>query len=101
MITNEKKAKEVIVSCLDEMYKNSIPPISWDEILKKYEGKKECFFSKHKISEEDYMRIKEKYQKKLHKMYHRDLDWMLLDYSPTFKKKEKGLEFWDLHKEKK
>jgi predicted nucleic acid-binding protein len=83
MITSEKKAKEVFISCIDEMYRNSVPSITWEEILKKYTGKHDWYL-KHKLSEETYMKIKEKYQKKLHKMYHRDLDWFLLDYSPTF-----------------
>ena len=82
-ITSEKKAKEVIIECLDEMYQASKPPITWEEILKKYQGRKNWFLL-HRITEETYMKIKEKHQRRLHKMYHGDLDWMLLDYSPAF-----------------
>ena len=83
MITSKAKAEKAVEDCLDEMYRSSVPPITWNEILQKYAGKKD-WHMKHRISEEDYTLIKEKYQRKLHKMYHRDLDWMLLDYSPRF-----------------
>jgi hypothetical protein len=82
---NEQKAIKIIEQCLNEMYKASTPPISWGQIKKKHEGKKVEFFLKHKLTEVDYDKIKEKYKKKLPKLYRRSLDWILLDYSPTIK----------------
>lgn len=72
---------------MNEMYKKSEPSVTWKYIMKTYNGdtdEKE-WFRKYTISEEDYFKIKEKYRKKLHKMYHNDLDMILLNYSPTFK----------------
>ena len=83
MVT-ENKAKELARKCLDEMYKASTPSISWEEILKKYSGKKTQFFRKHKLSDEKYNSIKAKYEKKLGRSWSSSLDWMLLDYAPTF-----------------
>jgi len=83
---NEKKAAELIRSCLDEMYKASIPPITWEQCEKKYKNT-ENWFWKHAISSEDYTRIKNKYRKKLSRVYHMTLDMELLNYSPRLKTK--------------
>ena len=81
----EIKAKKLEEACLDEMYKASTPPISWKEVVQKYSKTGIQFFSKHKILEKEYDRIKAKYAKKLGKRWKKDLDWMLLDFAPTCK----------------
>ena len=88
MVTlSKEKASKVVEDCLDEMYRNSKPPITWKEILKKYGGKGQTeFYLKHAISEEDYEKIKAKHQKKLHKLYHNSMDMELLNYAPTLKR---------------
>jgi hypothetical protein len=85
---SEKRAGMLVRQCLNEMYLISDPPISWEDVEKTYPNVK-AFYLKHQISLEDYNRIKEKYRKKLPKLYHNSLDWELLNYSPTFKKGEK------------
>ena len=77
------------IDCLDVMYKASIPPIFWKEVVKKYSKTNIQFFLKHKISEKEYGRIKSKYVKKFGKGYKRDLEWMLLDYAPSGDKNDK------------
>ncbi|MBE3093609.1 MAG: hypothetical protein IMZ52_01155 [Actinobacteria bacterium] len=76
------KEAKLVEKCLDEMYRKSTPSITWNEILKKYEGKKDWYLL-HKIKEADYLRIKEKYKKKLDKGYWSSLEMDLLNYSPT------------------
>jgi hypothetical protein len=34
MITSKTKAEKAVEDCLDEMYRSSVPPITWAEILK-------------------------------------------------------------------
>ena len=89
MVT-ENKAKELARKCLDEMYKTSTPPISWKGVLKKYGGTGKQFFLKHKLADKDYNRIKAKYAKKMG-MWGRDLDFMLLNYSPCVKINKKEI----------
>lgn len=84
---NLKKAQELGEACLDEMYKASDPPTTWAKIKKKYTGTKTQFFLKHEITLKDYERIKSKYAKRMGS-YARDLDWLLLDYSPKFNYKD-------------
>lgn len=81
---NEKKAIEIMKKCLDEMYKASDPPISWEEIEKKYEGVDNWFW-KHEIEERKYEEIRDKYKKQLPPKYRRTLEWELLNYAPKFK----------------
>jgi len=85
---SEKKALQIFIECIDEMYKNSSPPISWDTIQKKYGKTKIPFYENHSITEKKYDEIKNKYYKKLDTFYRRKLDWFLLDYAPKFKQKK-------------
>jgi len=80
---NENKEEKILEQCLNEMYKKSIPPITWEQIKKKYKGKTD-WYTQHKIKENDYLQIKEKYKKKLDKIYWRSFDMELLNYAPTF-----------------
>lgn len=81
---SDKKAVVIFDDCMDELYKASIPPISWKAVQRKYAGDKHSeFFMKHCIDGETYDKIVKKYKKKLN-IYHRcGLAWYLLDYSPT------------------
>jgi len=82
---NDTTALKIFESCVNEMYMSSSPPISWESIKKKYEGKKKTFYDKHVIDKEVYERISEKYMKKLDTYYKRRLSWFLLDYAPSFR----------------
>jgi hypothetical protein len=80
------KAKKIFEACMNELYMNSEPPISWDEIKEKYCGiERSEFYMKHHISEKLYEKITDKYKKQLTLFYRRQLSWYLLDYAPTFK----------------
>jgi transcription-repair coupling factor (superfamily II helicase) len=78
-----KKEEKIVRDCLDEMYKASNPPITWKQIVEKYSDTGIQFCRLHKIKEEDYTRIKEKYKKKLSKGYHKSLEMELLNFAPT------------------
>ena len=78
------KESKIVEKCLDEMYKNSNPPTTWNDIKKKYSGTKTKFYNLHRIEIEDYERIKKKYEKKLSPAYRNSLDMELLNYSPKF-----------------
>jgi len=92
---NDKKALEIFEECVNEMYENSTPPITWNDVQSKaieFEPNKFTIqgeIRKHKLSEEKYDEIKAKYEKKLDTYYRRQLAWFLLDYSPTFKEEKK------------
>ena len=77
------KEEKVVIDCLNEMYKASDPPITWKQILRDYSNTDIQFCQLHKIKEEDYTRIKEKYKKKLPKAYHKSLEMDLLNYAPS------------------
>jgi hypothetical protein len=82
---NDRKALSIFEECIDEMYKNSTPPTTWKDIKKKYGGTKNTFHDKHTINDQLYIKIKEKYAKKLDKYYKNKLDWFLLDFAPMGK----------------
>jgi len=81
---NMSKESKIVEKCLDEMYRKSDPPTTWNDIKKKYSGKKTKFYNLHRITIEDYERIKKKYEKKLSPAYRNSLDMELLNYSPKF-----------------
>jgi len=85
---SKNRAVELFNECMDELYRNSTPSISWKEIQEKYRNSKEAFYLRYSISEEKYNMIVDKYRKKVTKMYWNDLDWYLLDYAPTTVKEE-------------
>lgn len=89
MITKEKATK-LGDACLNEMYKKSVPPITWAQVNKKYGGKKIEFFLEHEIGMKDYDRIKAEYVKKMGKFWARQLEYLLLDYAPKFRDED----FW-------
>jgi hypothetical protein len=82
---NKEKAKKTIEACLNELYINSEPSITWKEVLNKYKDVIE-FYMKHEIDDDVYDTIVAQYLKLLPKLYHNDLRWTLLDYAPTHKK---------------
>jgi len=81
-----KQDVKLIEQCLDEMYRNSEPPLTWKQVNKKYSGKPDSkFYSKHRITEDKYEQIRDKYMKKLSKLGQSELSWILLDFAPAFK----------------
>lgn len=81
---NDKKAIKIMEDCLNEMYLNSTPPITWKEVKDKYVGVDDWYW-KHELCEKKYVEIKDKYRKKLSSLYKSSLDWALLDFAPKFK----------------
>jgi hypothetical protein len=85
---SKSKVVELFNACMDELYKASEPSISWVDLQKKYSGKNVSFYLDYHISEDKYNEIVDKYHKLIHKMYHNDLSWFLLDYAPVVDYKE-------------
>lgn len=83
MVT-EKTATKLVFECLDELYRNSDPPISWAWIKFFYGETDIKFWENHKITEAKYNEIVKKYKKKLG-YYAKNLDWDLLNYAPMVK----------------
>jgi len=81
-MVSKKKAVELLNACLDEMYRASTPPITWEECQTEYKNVDE-WYMKHVISTEDYTRIHDKYVKQLGRRWSGDLEMTLLSYSPT------------------
>jgi len=88
---SKNKVVKLFNECMDELYMNSEPSISWKDIQEKYKDSKEAFYLHHSISEEKYEKIVDKYRKKVTKLYWHDLEWFLLDYAPTTVRKEDKL----------
>ena len=82
---SDKRVKEIIIDCLDELYQNSEPPISWKEIQTKYIDSEKWFWN-HEIEESKYEEIRAKYKSKLRPYQRSALDMALLNYAPKFKK---------------
>jgi hypothetical protein len=88
-MTNSKALK-IFEACINELYMNSEPSITWQEINEKYSGdERSNFYMKHHISQKLYDEITSKYRKMLPEYYKRQLSWYLLDYAPTFKHEDK------------
>jgi len=85
---SKKEAVKLFNKCMDELYRNAVPSISWKDVQEKYRNSREAFYLLHSISEEKYEEIVAKYRKRVTKMYWNDLDWYLLDYAPTTIRKE-------------
>ena len=84
---------EIAQECLDEMYRNSTPSITWEEILDKYGGednknKGEPFYEKHEINKEKYEEIEKKYRSKIPDSANSNFSYLLLDYAPKYKDNE-------------
>ncbi|GAI15662.1 unnamed protein product [marine sediment metagenome] len=81
---NKKNVVELFNECMDELYRASDPPITWQEILDKYIGDKERteFYMHHKITAENYTKITNKYRKKIPPLYRNSFAMFLLNYSP-------------------
>ena len=80
---NFNKSEDTMKKCLDELYINSEPSITWSEILDKYNGTKEQFYLNHYINPETYDKIVSKYEKKLPKHLRNAFHMTLLSYAPT------------------
>ena len=89
MYMTNAKAVKIFEACMNELYMNSEPSITWEEINDKYGGiERSEFYMKHSISQKKYDMITNKYRRMLPEFYRRQLSWYLLDYAPTFKHEE-------------
>lgn len=86
-MTSKKRAIELIHDCLDELYQNATPAISWDECQNKYVGVKE-WWARHIIDGGKYEEIVERYKKKIGPTYRGSLEMALLNYGPMEKVEE-------------
>jgi len=78
------KTEEKMNNMLDELYRQSTPPITWKEIQETYRGDERSeFYMKHRIDEDTYARIVSKHLKKMTQLEQRKSSWVLLDYAPT------------------
>ena len=84
---NEEQLKKTIIACLDEMYRSSEPPITWEEVEESYYGAEEWYMN-HRISLQKYDDIRRKYEKLIPEHQHRYLHFELLNYAPAFKRKK-------------
>ena len=90
MYISEKRALLLFEECMDNLYRNSNPSISWEEIKEKYKNKERSeFYMKHCIKQDEYDKIVSQYKKLMTPYYRRKLAWYLLDYSPTICKEGK------------
>jgi hypothetical protein len=81
---SREKAAGIIRQCLDELYRNSKPSITWAEVNKQYGGKKTQWWRNHRIKESVYEEISERYRKRLSPLYRDNFHWLLLQYAPMF-----------------
>jgi|GEM_PF-3302220 len=79
---NRVNTVKKIEACLDELYRESTPSITWEQIKKKYSGTKIQFYLAHFLPEAKYVTITNKYRKLGGAKWVRDLEWALLDYAP-------------------
>lgn len=87
MSMSKEKVIRLFNECMNELYMNSTPSITWNEIKEQYKDSDRRFWEEHYLNESRYDEIVESYRKKIPKMYHFDLDFFLLNYSPTSVKK--------------
>ena len=86
MYMSKEKALKIYIECVDELYRNSSPSITWDEINIQYSGKpRDEFYMKHVIEEKLYNNIVDKYRCMLTPSFIEGFQWFLLDYAPTTK----------------
>lgn len=83
---SKKKATELIRKCLDEMYRNSTPPIAWQECEVKYTDIPN-WYQMHLVDIDVYDEIYDRYLALLPKMYYSDFFFAMLGYSPSVKRK--------------
>ena len=81
---DKKKVAKLTEQCLDELYRNSEPPITWKEVNEKYSGK-DLWWRNHKIVEATYTKIVDKYARQIPKAYLNSFYMELLNYAPMGK----------------
>ena len=81
-MVSEKRAINLIRQCLNELYMNSEPPISWEECESRYTEENEWWML-HKIDSDTYDEIVSKYKKMIGSLYRGLLEMALLSYAPT------------------
>ena len=69
---NTNELRKLGLQMLNELYKNSKPSITWNQVVKKYSGKHEPFYSKHLIDKEKSEKILDKYKAKCHNKFEKD-----------------------------
>jgi len=90
-MNTEQKALKYAESALNEMYKKSVPSITWKQFKNKYSGTGILGYEKHYLDKNICLKIWNKWEKKCPKRYKSGFGLMLLDYSPTGKPLGKGL----------
>lgn len=75
----------VLRRCINELYMNSSPPITFKELEKLYANKNIPYWTRHTIPEYLYDNIVKKYEKVLPKNGQTQLSMILLNYAPTTK----------------
>mgnify|MGYP000432703302 CR=1 FL=1 len=71
-----------ILKCLDELYKNSNPPISWEALEEQYGGTPINFYEVHTIPHEKYQEIVDKHKQDMRQWEAKRLNFALLNYGP-------------------
>jgi hypothetical protein len=84
----KKQIMMIIDECMNEIYINSIPPASWNDIKETYDINDGKFWMKYKIPEQIYEDIRMKYLKKLSLSDRTMLDFFLNRYAPAFMDKQ-------------
>jgi hypothetical protein len=83
MWTSKKRVKEIIEACLNEMYQNADPPITWDEYKKRYANTGIQGFKKHYLDEKKCNEIWKKYEKQVPRLHQTAFNFEILNFAPT------------------
>ena len=81
---NKEKYQKIYEECLNELYLNSEPPISWKDYRIRYWNTKTQGFLNHYLPEDKCEKIMKKYRKRLPE--YDSLAWLILDLGPTSNK---------------
>jgi len=100
-MTSKKRLLELYEKCLDEMYKESVPSITWEQYKEKYGGTDIQGFKYHYLSNERFKEIGDKYLKKINKKDRPSFMMSLVDLSPTCSEKQWKIDTKEKLKEKK
>ncbi len=81
--TSKRRILKIAEECLDEMYRNADPPLSWNEYKERYGETTIQGFKNHYIDVKKCNEIWEKYGKQIPKSWKRHFNHMILNYAPT------------------
>ena len=69
---------------LNELYKKSVPSITWKQFVKKYKGTEQRGFENYTLFDYEAEEILAKYKKKVSSSHDKDcLGWLWLDFCPV------------------